>query len=635
MLQKMRDQAQGPLAKVIVFTIILVLGLFGFGAFNIFTVSEPAVASVNGIDISERELLGEIEREKRQLQQQYPGLDPELIDSVVNPEQAIDRLITQELVDQTTEELSLSSSSKEYLRQIRMEPAFQTDGVFDENLFRRTIDDLGYSPATFRVEMGRTSKAKQLSEAVTASSFLTEREVKLAAVIRKQTRDIAYLLFDGSALTDEVRVDDEEIENHYVLNIVSYETEEQFSFGYVTISSDLLRSRVDITQEQIESAYQIEIDSLGTERKRVAHILLTLDGERDATVAKNELNALKERIELGESFSVLATAISEEEFTAEKGGDLGYLDRGTFPYFDNVADGLQVGEISLPFETQYGMHLLTVTEVEEVIHPAFEERSDDLKNMLIDREVDLLFRETLTQMDKLAFEQNTSLEPVSAINDIEIQIIEGITRSGGPAPFDQPNVINALLDSDVIDNGNNTAVIMIADSEAMVARLETRVPSRQLPLESVKDDIQGFLINQKADRKSSALAESVVADIESDKAVGEIAAFHGKEWTRVDAASWGVEDVPRLLVAKAYELPAPGPGHLSAGYVDLSDGTHAAVVVSKVELGDYAATTEAERTALTGEMEDIAGQLDMNGFLQTLRQSASVDTSYSRETPEG
>jgi peptidyl-prolyl cis-trans isomerase D len=635
MLQKMRDQAQGPLAKVIVFTIILVLGLFGFGAFNIFTVSEPAVASVNGVDISERELLSEIEREKRQLQQQYPGLDAELIDSVVNPEQAIDRLITQELVDQTTEELSLSSSSKEYLRQIRMEPAFQTDGVFDENLFRRTIDDLGYSPATFRVEMGRTSKAKQLSEAVTASSFLTEREVKLAAVIRKQTRDIAYLLFDGSALTDEVSVDDEEIENHYVLNIDSYETEEQFSFGYVTISSDLLRSRVDITQEQIESAYQIEIDSLGTERKRVAHILLTLDGERDATVAKNELNALKERIELGESFSVLATAISEEEFTAEKGGDLGYLDRGTFPYFDNVADGLQVGEISLPFETQYGMHLLTVTEVEEVIHPAFEERSDDLKNMLIDREVDLLFRETLTQMDKLAFEQNTSLEPVSAINDIEIQIIEGITRSGGPAPFDQPNVINALLDSDVIDNGNNTAVIMIADSEAMVARLETRVPSRQLPLESVKDDIQGFLINQKADRKSSALAESVVADIESDKAVGEIAAFHGKEWTRVDAASWGVEDVPRLLVAKAYELPAPGPGHLSAGYVDLSDGTHAAVVVSKVELGDYAATTEAERTALTGEMEDIAGQLDMNGFLQTLRQSASVDTSYSRETPEG
>lgn len=635
MLQKMRDQAQGPLAKVIVFSIILVLGLFGFGAFNIFTVSEPSVASVNGIDISERELLGEIEREKRQLQQQYPGLDSELIDSVVNPEQAIDRLIIQKLIDQTTEELALSSSSKEYLRQIRMEPAFQSDGVFDENLFRRTIDDLGYSPAAFRVEMGRTSKAKQLSEAVTASSFLTEREVKLAATIRKQTRDIAYLLFDGSTLTDEVSVDDEEIENHYMLNIDSYETDEEFSFGFVKISSDLLRSRVDITPEQIESAYQMEIDSLGTERKRAAHILLTLNNERDAADATNELNVLKERIESGESFSVLATATSEEEFTAEKGGDLGYLDRGTFPYFDNVADDLEVGEISLPFETQYGMHLLTITEVEEITHTPFNERRDDLKNMLIDREVDLLFRETLTQMDKLAFEQNTSLGPISAINDVEIQTIEGITRLGGPAPFDQPSVINALLDSDVIDNGNNTAVIMTGDSEAMVARLETRIPSRQLSLESVKDDIQGLLINQKADRKSSTLAESVVADIVSDKAVGEIAALHGKEWTRVDAASWGVDDVPRLLVAKAYELPAPGPGDLSAGYVDLTDGTHAAVVVSKVELGDYAATTEAERTALTDEMENIAGQLDMNGFLQTLRQSASVDTSYNTETPEG
>ena len=232
MLQQMRDQAQGPIAKVIVFSIILVLGLFGFGAFNIFTVSEPSVASVNGDDITERELLSELERQKRQLQQQYPGANPELIDSIVKPEQAIDRLIIQKLVDQTTEDLALASSTKEYLRQIRMEPAFQIDGVFDEALFRRTIDDLGYSPVTFRGEMERTSKSRQLSEALTASSFLTEREVRLAATLRKQTRDIAYLLFDRSTYIDAVDVDAAEIESHYLLNADSYKTEETFSFNF-------------------------------------------------------------------------------------------------------------------------------------------------------------------------------------------------------------------------------------------------------------------------------------------------------------------------------------------------------------------------------------------------------------------
>ena len=383
-----------------------------------------------------------------------------------------------------------------------------------------------------------------------------------------------------------------------------------------------------VTDEQVESAYQMEVDALGADRRRAAHILLTLSDQRNSTEAKSELNEIKARIESGESFASLATAISDEEFTAEKGGDLGFLDRGTFPYFDEVADRLEVGEISVPFETQYGMHILTVTEVSDIQHPSFEDRQEELLAVLIDREVGLLFRETLTQIDKMAFEQNTSLEPISETNNLEIQSIEGVTRLGGMHPFDQPNVINALLDSDVIDNGNNTSIIMTSESEAIVARLEERLPAVQVSLQSVEDDIRNLLVNQKADKQASTIAEQVVVDIDADKAVGEIADQHGKEWIRVDAAAWGVEDVPPLLIAKAYELSAPKTGSLSAGYVDLTDGSYAAIVVSNVDLGDYAATTEAERTALITEMANISGQIDMNGFLETLRREASVDTSY-------
>ena len=62
MLVRMRNASQGWIAKFVAGVIIVVLTIFGFGAFNLFAVNEPAVASVNGEDITERSLAAQIER---------------------------------------------------------------------------------------------------------------------------------------------------------------------------------------------------------------------------------------------------------------------------------------------------------------------------------------------------------------------------------------------------------------------------------------------------------------------------------------------------------------------------------------------------------------------------------------------
>ena len=99
MLQKMRDGAQGIGAKIIVGIICFVLVVFGFGTFNFFTENEPWAASINGDEITLRELDVEMQRQKRNLQSRMGSdADTELIDSLVNQGVVLDSLINLSLI---------------------------------------------------------------------------------------------------------------------------------------------------------------------------------------------------------------------------------------------------------------------------------------------------------------------------------------------------------------------------------------------------------------------------------------------------------------------------------------------------------------------------------------------------------
>jgi peptidyl-prolyl cis-trans isomerase SurA len=104
------------------------------------------------------------------------------------------------------------------------------------------------------------------------------------------------------------------------------------------------------------------------------HILMkTTDLADDATV-KQKLNALRERVLKGEDFAGLAQTNSEDPGSAAEGGDLGWTGPNSFvPEFEAVLNQLKDGDISEPFRTQYGWHIVQMLGHREV------DNTDDLK----------------------------------------------------------------------------------------------------------------------------------------------------------------------------------------------------------------------------------------------------------------
>jgi len=156
-------------------------------------------------------------------------------------------------------------------------------------------------------------------------------------------------------------------------------TEAEFQQAY---ASAMQRLREELGFSEAEFRRLIETDLLERklrqklgeqvptteEQVHARHIFIKVDPEaEDQEAARREAQARAEevfhRLQAGEDFAKLAEELSDDPVTKDKGGDLGWFGRGRMePEFETRAFSLPIGEISEPFTTTYGYHILQVLE---------------------------------------------------------------------------------------------------------------------------------------------------------------------------------------------------------------------------------------------------------------------------------
>ena len=114
------------------------------------------------------------------------------------------------------------------------------------------------------------------------------------------------------------------------------------------------------------------------EQVHARHILMRPTEVQDDATTRQRLEELRERIVAGEDFAALASITSEDPGSAAQGGDLGWTPPGTFvPEFDDALGKLAEGEISEPFRTQYGWHIV------QLLGKRFHDQSDEVRRQRV------------------------------------------------------------------------------------------------------------------------------------------------------------------------------------------------------------------------------------------------------------
>lgn len=127
--------------------------------------------------------------------------------------------------------------------------------------------------------------------------------------------------------------------------------------------SDIIRSASGFHILKLNETRGVGTDKILVDQNHARHILITPNAVNTDEKAREKLKALRDRILEGEDFAALAREYSEDPGTAVRGGDLGWTNPGEFvPEFERTLAELELGEISQPFRTQFGWHIVELLE---------------------------------------------------------------------------------------------------------------------------------------------------------------------------------------------------------------------------------------------------------------------------------
>ncbi|XQY91188.1 foldase protein PrsA [Metabacillus sp. HB246100] len=236
--------------------------------------------------------------------------------------------------------------------------------------------------------------AKVGSESVTKDDlyafFVSQNgEAALDSLITKS-------IIEQEAKKQEVKVSDEEVEAEVDELVLSYGGEEMFNQTLATSGltiedvfedmklnlqiEKLVESRIDVTEEELQTYFDENKESFAkTKQIQASHILV--EDEDTANEVKDKLNA-------GQDFIELAQEYSTDTASAESGGDLGYFGEGSMvAEFEEAAFSMKVDEVSEPVKTEYGYHIIKVTDIQQASEASFNESKEEITTILTDEKM--------------------------------------------------------------------------------------------------------------------------------------------------------------------------------------------------------------------------------------------------------
>ncbi|MFP6835015.1 MAG: SurA N-terminal domain-containing protein [Pseudomonadales bacterium] len=628
-MQKLRDQTQGFGFKLLAGVIIFVLAIFGFGAFNLFLNSDPEIASVDGDEITQNDLALATDRERRRIAMQFgEAFDPDMIDSVRLQSMVLEQLITRTLLQNAADDLDIGVSQQRVDESITNNPAFQVDGQFQAEMYRRAVQAMRYSPQAFLKEMSDLLALEQLQNGLTRTAFRTGWELSQNARLLNQRRDLAFLSFTADEFSAQIDVSEADIELRYLENELDFQTPEAVDVDYVELTSESLINdeSIAVSVDEVRSAYDADAAaSLLGDRRRSRHILVQVGEERTGEQAMAVLVALKVRLEAGESFAELAQEFSEDPGSSADGGELGLVGKGVFdPEFERALWSLELGGLSEPVLTDFGYHLIRLDEIETAQYPSFETQQASIEVRLRRDQAAGLFSDRVRELDNLAFELPDSLQGIAAELSLEAKAAAGVSRDQGEGVFANVELRDAIFSNDVFEKGYNTAAVKLSDNRAVVARVTAHYPPQSEPLADVRDDIRTEIISERARVAAEESHEAALARIQAGESVTVVANDFRMRWQTFALSKRNHIDVPGSVLDAAFKLPRPAAGTKSVGESALDDGGHAVVTVTRVVDGDLAIMAESEIENMREFLDELAGNLDFSAFVATLEQAASI-----------
>lgn len=586
MLESIRKHSK--FVMILLFLLIIPSFIFFGVDQSYFSVASPTVARVDGQDITQNDWDNMHRYESDRLRAENPNIDSKLLDSPEARYATLERMVRDRVMQTAAQKMHLLTSDAALARALQQIPAIanlrKPDGTLDAEQYRALLATQGMTPEGFEASMRRDLSLSQVLGNVMNTAFATPAVADIAMDAFLQRREIQVAQFLSKDFAAKVQVNDEALKAFYETHKDMFQQAEQAKVEYVVLDLQAVRDGIELNEADLQTYYKENASRLTDEKeeRRARHILLNAPRsmsaeEREAVKAKAQ--GIADELKKDPSrFADVAKAESQDTGSAASGGDLGFFGRGAMvPEFEQVAFTLNNGEVSDVVESEFGYHVIQVTDVKEPKVPSFESVREKIVNDLKDQQAQRKFAEVAEQFASIVFEQPESLQPAIDKLGLKLHTADGVTRDplpGAQGALASKDFLDALFTADSLENKRNTDAVDVGTNQMASGRVVSYQPAKQLSFDEVADRVKTLYVEQQSAVLAREAGEAALKEWQADAAKA-----HGLSSvivvSRDQTHGQPVPVVNAALQAKTDVLP-------SWSGVSLGDAGYAVVKVEKV-----------------------------------------------------
>ncbi|WP_341914638.1 SurA N-terminal domain-containing protein [Polaromonas sp. YR568] len=465
------------------------------------------VAVVDGKDITQPEWDVAHQNEVSRLSASMPTLDVKLLDSPEARYGTLERLVRDRVLAAAAAKSGLVVADQKLQRLYAEDKAIAAfrlpDGKFDRAGF---IAQTGMAPEQYEAGLRADLASRQVMLGVSGTGFASKAvaDVSLNAFFEKREAQVAR--FNTADYAARVNPSDAELEQFYKDNQALFQAPEEASIEYVVLDLDAVKKGITVNEADLKTYFEQNASQLaGTEERRASHILIEAPAsapaaDREKAKAKAE-QLLAAARKAPDSFAELARKNSQDTGSAAAGGDLDFFARNAMvkPFAD-AAFAMKKGDISDVVETEFGYHIIKLTDIKVPKQKTFDEMKPALEAELRQQQAQKKFAETAETFSNAVYEQSDTLRPIAERLKLEVKTAAKLTRTpvaGATGVLANPKFLAALFSPDSVEKKRNTEALEAGPSQLVSGRITQYTPARTLPLAEVKDRVRARLQQQR------------------------------------------------------------------------------------------------------------------------------------------
>lgn len=485
--------------------------LVGVDGFKNINAGGESVATVGSESIKKAEWDAAHKTEVDRLRAQMPNLDAKLLDSPEARYVTLERLVRERVLAKAVQDSGLGTSDVRLARELQQDPTIASlrkpDGSLDIERYRQLAANQGLTTDGFEANVRSQLSQRQVEAGLLGTSFSPATLSDVALNAFYEQREAQVTRFNPKDYASKVSPTDAEIESFYKDNLSLFQAPESASIEYVVLDLTTVRNAISLNEADVKTYYEQNVGRLsGKEERRASHILITAPKEMsadDRKKARERAEGLLAQVRKApDSFAELARKNSQDPGSAPNGGDLEFFARGAMVKpFEDAAFALNKGDISDVVESDFGFHIIRVTDIKAPKLRSFEELRPMIEIDLKTQQAQRKFAETAEAFTNGVYEESDSLKGVAERLKLEVKTAENLQRKPNPGVtgvLANAKFLAAVFSADSLEKKRNTEAIEVGVNQLAAARITQYTAANTRPLAEVQASVKERLIAKQA-----------------------------------------------------------------------------------------------------------------------------------------